>query len=244
MEIPEHIKKAMRTASTEFSEKDVDFPRAKVGGPGDDRIVIIYGDQEFKVDEIEAMLIGHSVQRDLFVGDYDPDNAGSSERVCWSADGIRPSNEVPEPPCDTCARCPKNQWSEGKGGKSHKECRERKAVLLLRPGKALPLVFTLSPTMLRSWKSFVTGAMENTGAPANLSLWKFSVKDDKGKKRLITEHVRFLTENEVKMRQEVREQFYSAALAAEAEGTTTTQPKEATRSNTQEETPYEEDPFA
>jgi hypothetical protein len=56
-----------------------------------------------------------SVQRTYYEGAYDENVVASP--ACWSADGVRPNEEVPAETkqCNTCAQCPQNIAGSGQG---------------------------------------------------------------------------------------------------------------------------------
>lgn len=83
---------------------------------------------------------------------------GGSLPDCFSLDGITP---VPEDQCenrqnDKCADCKQNQFgSDPKTGKG-KSCKNMKRVMILMESSLLPRRFTIPPTSIRSFESYMT----------------------------------------------------------------------------------------
>ncbi|POB10115.1 hypothetical protein [Sulfobacillus sp. hq2] len=70
-----------------------------------------------------------------------------------------------------CASCPMNRWGTAANGGKGKACREKRLLLVLRDGEALPVVVVAPPTSLLS-----VGQFETRAAARRLRLGQIHVK--------------------------------------------------------------------
>lgn len=247
-EMPAHLQKLASQVS--YSAEDIQLPRAKVNGSGADGFKITMGDETRPVSEpIEVILIASWRHRFYYRDAYDP--SAKQKPDCSSANGITPDSSIERPQANACENCPRNEWKERPGkDRQGKDCSERLGLLLMRPGKRLPFHLDLPPTVFVSWRSFQT-TCANDNTPPTLCVWSFSVKDTGGGKKAVKfEFVRWLTEDEAKIREEIETQFLAAArnvnvTAGASEGTDETEiPRQSTQPDIPEsddELPWEKD---
>ena len=86
------------------------------------------------VQSISVVLIrsNESLSKTYYKGRYK--EGDNSKPTCWSAGGIKPDPNVPEPVSPACAACPMNQWGSrvSEEGKKQKACQDvrRMAVIM------------------------------------------------------------------------------------------------------------------
>jgi len=91
-----------------------------------------------------------------------PDDAAPPPTQCeLAAPGqgrwvLEPDNPLSPTEPRECATCPMNQWGSAGGGRRGKACREKRLLLVLRDGEAIPIVVVAPPTSLAAVARFVT----------------------------------------------------------------------------------------
>ncbi len=86
----------------------------------------------------------------------------------WHLDPLNPNGEIAR---RECATCPMNKWGSAANGGKGKACREKRLLLVLRDGEALPVVVVAPPTSLLS-----VGQFETRAAARRLRLGQIHVK--------------------------------------------------------------------
>ena len=115
------------------------------------------------VPEIVGVPLSQTIIRQFYHAEYSGGNAAPD---CFSGDGLtgRPdpqkSNEIVMPDGSytryggACVRCPLNQWGSDLKGGNGKACREYRAIALMEPDGAFPVILRLPPTQLGIWRRF------------------------------------------------------------------------------------------
>lgn len=76
---------------------------------------------------------------------------------CFSFDGVVPAIGVPEKQSPYCSSCGMNQFEEDEDThKKHKACRNLRRTIVLTLYSPIPVTFTLPPTSLRNFNSFLS----------------------------------------------------------------------------------------
>jgi len=87
---------------------------------------------------------------------YDPDNPGTP--ICWSDNGVGPSERSSQPQSETCANCPQNVWGSkiSAMGSKVQACATVKKIAVLVAG-AGDTVFLLQipPASLKPWRNYI-----------------------------------------------------------------------------------------
>jgi hypothetical protein len=73
----------------------------------------------------------------------------------WIVDPMNPESEIEY---RDCASCPMNRWGSAGDARKGKACREKRLLLTLRDGEALPVVIVAPPTSILAVARFETRA--------------------------------------------------------------------------------------
>ena len=95
---------------------------------------------------------GNEIERDPVPTQCQLTERGIGE---WHLDPLNANGETER---RECANCPMNRWGSAANGGKGKGCREKRLLLVLRDGEALPVVVVAPPTSLLSVGQFETRA--------------------------------------------------------------------------------------
>jgi hypothetical protein len=106
---------------------------------GEDRIVPVPGHPDIPSPWVDVVII--EVQKDMSRVYYTPAPGGGSSYVqgqrskpaCWSSNGVRPDDAVPQPVNPVCGTCPKDAWKSGgsPAAPNAKACQQRRRTVLV-----------------------------------------------------------------------------------------------------------------
>lgn len=146
--------------------------------------------------QIQAIIVGGNanVSRRYFSEDavYDRDNPNAP--ICWSDNGVGPSEKVQSPISPTCAQCPNSKWDKimPQTGSKVPACQHRKKVALLVAGAgADPFLLDIPPASLKPWGKYMyrLGSELHCSPSDVVTLIKFE------NKQLVFEDVLWVPEN-------------------------------------------------
>jgi len=99
---------------------------------------------------LKVIVIGvnkHGPSKVYWGRSYDPKAAENERPMCWSDNGVGPSNESLTPQSETCATCPHNSWGSAVSqmtGKGIKACSDRKKLAVIVPEHNSDTVYLLN----------------------------------------------------------------------------------------------------
>jgi len=99
---------------------------------------------------LKVIVIGvnkHGPSKVYWGRDYDPKSAENERPMCWSDNGVGPSNESLTPQHETCQGCPHNAWGSAVSkmtGKGIKACSDRKKLAVIVPEHNNDTVYLLN----------------------------------------------------------------------------------------------------
>ena len=136
---------------------------------GEDRV--INDANGFAVPAINVVILKSQAEltRTFYPGGY---VEGANNRpVCWSSNGIRPDDIVPDPINPVCGTCPNDAWGSGAtaAAPKAKACQQRRRVVVVPYGDDLtnedaggPMLLSVPPSSLRNMDQYAT-ALTNNG---------------------------------------------------------------------------------
>jgi hypothetical protein len=155
----------------------VSFPMLGIRGgkwhyrwKGDDRI--IKDDQnQFALPAIPVVIL--KSQKELSRTFYPQGSyveQGHNRPVCWSSDGVKPDDGVPEPISPICATCPNSAWGSGATAAAPRAqaCQQRRRVVVTPYGDDLtnadqggPVLLSVPPSSLRNQDEYAKLLTDN-----------------------------------------------------------------------------------
>jgi hypothetical protein len=136
---------------------------------GEDKV--ISDERGFPVPAINVVILKSQAEltRTFYPGGY---VEGANNRPsCWSSNGIRPDDIVPDPVNPVCATCPNDAWGSGAtaAAPKAKACQQRRRVVVVPYGDDLtnedaggPMLLSVPPSSLRNMDQYAT-ALTNNG---------------------------------------------------------------------------------
>ena len=127
---------------------------------GEDNIIPLEPGSKFPAPAINVVIL--KAQRELSRTLYPPGSYvdGDNKRpACWSSDGVKPDDAVPDPVNPVCATCPKDAWGSGATPASPKAkaCQQRRRVVVVPYADDLsnaeqggPVLLSVPPGSLRN----------------------------------------------------------------------------------------------
>lgn len=135
---------------------------------GEDRIVTVPGHPDIPSPWVDVVIV--DVQKDMSRVYYTPAPGGGSSYVqgqrskpaCWSNNGVKPDDSVPDPVNPICATCPKDAWGSGASPASPKAkaCQQRRRTVVVPYGDDLTNTAEGGPMLL----SVPPGSLTNQAA--------------------------------------------------------------------------------
>jgi hypothetical protein len=161
--LPERYTSGTATQLAEIMEANmggklsiVDLPKVTIPAGGSQFWTLPSPRGEEAGKTISGVIVGTQTNRA-----YWPDAMGEGESalpLCSSTDGVFGSNPDVSPSC-LCSTCPQARWGSAEAFKGRKTnaqaCRQFEVVLLLQPGKMLPLVVRLAPTSAKALRQYM-----------------------------------------------------------------------------------------
>jgi hypothetical protein len=136
---------------------------------GEDKI--INDERGFPVPAINVVILKSQAEltRTFYPGGFV--DGANNRPVCWSSNGIRPDDIVPDPVNPVCATCPNDAWGSGAtaAAPKAKACQQRRRVVVVPYGDDLtnedaggPMLLSVPPSSLRNMDQYAT-ALTNNG---------------------------------------------------------------------------------
>ena len=154
----------------------VPLDRAKFPGSGGTQFEISDEDDEdetVNADSITGVIVHHHSMNSRWERAYE----GSQEPpVCSSQNGKTGLN-IQTGEVIACADCPFNQFGSATG--NTKACKNIHRLFIARDGNPVPLIVSLPPTSLRSFKNYVSKKLLMKGKKCNQVITKISLKKEK-----------------------------------------------------------------
>lgn len=143
---------------------------AKVGVGGVKVFTISNGNRDMILDKFAGVVIASHNCNVLFSPRADDGSASSTPPICSSADGIIGMAE--DGTRRNCADCPYNTFgSNGKG----KACKNMHRLYILVEGVPVPMVLTLPPTSLETWRNYAIMDVAAAGLNIDEVLTEFTL---------------------------------------------------------------------
>lgn len=192
-------KQVAKTQNTDIAEVDPELAQAlaiaadeetKHERPGVGSIslrsgVMQYMGEVVKGNEIDVVVVGHSVERALYTEAFDSDNITPPDCYALSETGVdmTPADNVQSPQHSSCDGCPNDEWGSGRG--KGKACGERRR-LLVAPASILETglegaelaILKVPVTSIKNWAAYVTKLKSSLSRPAWSVVTKVSVVPD------------------------------------------------------------------
>jgi len=133
---------------------------------------------------------------------------------CWSADGIKPDQNVTEPVCKSCAACPNNAWGSriGDNGKAGKLCADRRRMAVVGPADLAnngvdceKLLLHAPAGSLKGLKEYAEKQLAPKGIPYYAVVTRIGFDPTVAHPMLTFRATRFLTEDEARAILEIRD---------------------------------------
>ena len=132
----------------EYEDIAPEFPRVKI--PAGGSLAFELPNPDDPDDPMPSKTLEGVIVYQHTANSYWEDSEGSgSPPDCASDDGVTGYGN----PGGACANCPLNQFGSGEGGQG-KACKNMKNIYLLRDGDMLPLLISLPPTSLKSFRAY------------------------------------------------------------------------------------------
>lgn len=113
-------------------------------------------------DPIQVVILDFCSRNLFYPGAFDKDNP--TPPACFAIGEepkkLVPSENSPEPQCDTCAGCPNNAWDSNPNGKGGKACKNTRLLAVLPPDADDTTdiwLLEVSPTAVRVFDGYVNG---------------------------------------------------------------------------------------
>lgn len=202
------------------------------------------------VQSIEVVLIksNERLSKTYYKGKY---SEGDQEKPqCWSSDGVRPDNDVPNKVNAMCDSCPMNAWGskitdEGKKAKACQDVRRCAVIFsheledVVAGEKALDdadvMLLRIPPATLSPLKDYAERILAPKGATPYMLITKISFDTDASFPKLLFKGARWLSEDEFGAVEELRDsEAVKRILSTSAEhaaGGTTDEEDEASSSD-------------
>lgn len=171
---------------------------------GDTRTVLRKPDDPEEIAqavEIVILKANPHLSKVYYAKGYDED--GQNQKPdCASSNGLKPDAGVASPQSKTCALCPHNAWSTGRGGKG-KACQDSRRVAIAAAGQLNePMLLRVPPATLKPLAEYAN-ALAKRGAPYNAVVTKIRFEAEEATPKLTFTPVGFLTEDQYADAEEV-----------------------------------------
>jgi hypothetical protein len=135
---------------------------------GEDKI--ISDERGFPVPAINVVILKSQAEltRTFYPGGFV--DGANNRPSCWSSNGIRPDDIVPDPVNPVCATCPNDAWGSGAtaAAPKAKACQQRRRVVVVPYGDDLtnedaggPMLLSVPPSSLRNMDQYATTLTNN-----------------------------------------------------------------------------------
>lgn len=132
----------------EFDDIALEFPRVKIP-TGGGTAWEIPNPEDPEDPMVEKTLEGVIVMQHTASAYWQSSDVNNTPPDCSSQDGVMGYGD----PGGVCANCPLNSFGSGEGGKG-KACKNMKNIYLLRNGDMMPLLISMPPTSLKSFRQY------------------------------------------------------------------------------------------
>jgi hypothetical protein len=172
------------------------------------------------IQTIEAVLVksNENLSKTFYEGKYSEGDSGKPR--CWSSDGVKPDQDVPNPVNSLCAGCPMDQWGSRvtDEGKKMKACQDVRRVALLlgheleaivsgqkAASEADAMLLRIPPATLNPLKDYAERVLAPKGASPFMLLTKIGFEIDASYPKLTFKGERWLSEAEFGVISELRD---------------------------------------
>lgn len=125
------------------------------------------------VQSLTGVILHHHAVNSYWPGEFDGSN---NVPDCSSADG-KQGLDIKTGEVRDCSTCPFNQFGSSKG--NGKACKNGHRIYLLRSGEVLPVLISLPPTSLRTFKDYVAKRLVVKGKLTSSVLTTIKLKREK-----------------------------------------------------------------
>lgn len=185
------------------------------------------GEEQVYTDEngdaiqfVDAVLVrsNENLSKTYYKGKYSEGDSGKPE--CWSSDGIRPEQDVPNPVNALCAGCPMNAWGSRvtDEGKKMKACQDvrRVAIMLSHELEAIVagkktveeadvMLLRIPPATLNPLKDYAERVLAPKGAAPYMLVTRLGFDTQASYPKLTFKGARWLSEAEFGVISDLRE---------------------------------------
>ena len=145
------------------------------------------GGNPLKNKELSVIVLASTFENVYYLGKYDADAPTSP--VCYAfgveQEGMAPHEKSPEPQCETCAACERNQFGTADTGRG-KACKNTKRLMIISGADATPqsvadaeaLMFAVPVTSVKAWAHYVKGLASTYRRPPYAVVTEMVVEPD------------------------------------------------------------------